>query len=60
MEDRFDEWRYSLSDSDVAEIVVERLGTDSVEDILWEQFVEDEQDREEYEGEIQFEIERGN
>ena len=60
MEDRYDKWRDSLYDEDVAEIVVARLGDDTVEEMLWEQFIEDEQDREEYEGEIQFEMERGN
>ena len=60
MEDRYDEWRDRLGDYEVAEIIVGRLGSDTIEDMLWEQFVEDEQDRAEYEGEIQFEIERGN
>ena len=60
MEDRYDEWRDRLGDYEVAEIIVGRLGSDTIEDMLWEQFVEDEQDRAEYEGEIQFEMERGN
>lgn len=60
MEDRFDEWRDRLSDDEVAEIVVERLGSDNVEDMLWEQFIEDEEDREHMIGEAQMENERGN
>ena len=60
MEDRFDEWRDRLSDDEVAEIVVERLGSDNVEDMLWEQFIEDEEDREHMIGEAQMEDERGN
>ena len=60
MEDRFDEWRDRLSDDEVAEIVVERLGSDNVEDMLWEQFIEDEEDREHMIGEEQMENERGN
>ncbi len=60
MEDRYDKWRYGLDDNEVAEIIVERLGSDTVEDMLWEQFVENEEDRAEYEGELQMEMERGN
>ena len=60
MEDRFEEWRDSLRNDEVGDIIVDRIGEDTVEDMLWEQFVEDEEDRAEYEGEIQFEIERGN
>lgn len=60
MEDRFEQWRDGLSIEDMGEIILTILGEDTVEDMLWEQFVEDEQDRAEYEGEIQFEIERGN
>lgn len=60
MEDRFDEWRDRLDDDEVAEIIVGRLGADTVEDMLWEQFTEDEEDRADYEGELQMEMERGN
>ena len=60
MEDRFDKWRDRLSDDEVAEIVVERLGSDNVEDMLWEKFIEDEEDREHMIGEEQMENERGN
>ena len=60
MEDRYDEWRDRLDDGEVAEIIVSRLGSDTVEEMLWEQFIEDEEDRAEYEGEIQFEMEKGN
>lgn len=60
MEDRFDEWRDRLEDDEVAEIIVGRLGDDTVEEMLWEQFIEDEEDRADYEGELQMEMERGN
>ena len=60
MEDRFEQWRDSLADDEVGEIIIARLGEEEVEYMLWEQFVENEQDRAEYEGEIQSEIERGN
>ena len=60
MEDRFEQWRDGLSIEDMGETILTRLGEDTVEDMLREQFVEDEEDRAEYEGEIQFEIERGN
>ena len=60
MEDRYDEWRDRLDDDEVAEIIVGRLGDDIVEEMLWEQFIEDEEDRYDYEGELQMEMERGN
>lgn len=60
MEDRYDEWRDRLDDDEVAEIIVGRLGSDAVEEMLWEQFIEDEEDRYDYEGELQMEMERGN
>lgn len=60
MEDKYDEWRDGLDVDEIADIVLARLGEDTVEEMLWEQFIEEEQDREEYEGEIQFELERGN
>ena len=58
MEDRFDEWRDRLDDDEVAEIIVGRLGDDTVEEMLWEQFVEDEEYRDDYEGELQMEMQR--
>lgn len=60
MEDRFEQWRDGLNIEEVGEIILTRLGEETVEDMLWEQFIEDEEDRAEYEGEVQFELERGN
>lgn len=60
MEDRYDEWRDRLDDDEIAKIIVARLGDDTVEEMLWEQFIEDEEDRADYEGELQMEMERGN
>lgn len=60
MEDRFDEWRDRLDDDEVAEIIVGRLGDDTVEEMLWEQFIEDEEDLADWIGEMQMEMERGN
>ena len=60
MEDRFDEWRDRLDDGEVAEIIVNRLGDDTVEEMLWEQFIEDEEDLADWIGEMQMEMERGN
>lgn len=60
MEDRYDEWRDRLDNDEIAEIMVSRLGSDTVEEMLWEQFIEDEEDRADYEGELQMEMERGN
>ena len=60
MEDRFEQWRDGLSIEDMGEIILTRLGEDTVEDMLWEQFIEDEEDRADYEGELQMEDERGN
>lgn len=60
MGDRYDKWRDRLDDDEVAEIIMGRLGDDTVEEMLWEQFVEEEEDRSDYEGELQMEMERGN
>lgn len=60
MEDRYDEWRDRLDDDEVAEIIMGRLGDDTVEEMLWEQFVENEEDRADWVGEMQMEMERGN
>ena len=60
MEDKFEQWRDTLGEDDISEIILNRLGEEAVEDMLREQFIEDEQDRAEYEGEMQFEMERGN
>ena len=60
MEDRYDEWRDRLDDDEVVEIILGRIGDDTVEEMLWEQFIEDEEDRDDYYGELQMEMERGN
>lgn len=60
MEDRFDEWRDRLNNYEVVEILVYILGYDTVEEMLWQQFIEEEEDRYDYEGELQMEMERGN
>lgn len=58
MDDKFVEWRESLDVDDVVAIIVNRVGDDSIEELLWEQFIEDEQDRVEWIGEQQMENER--
>lgn len=60
MEDRYDEWRDRLDNDEVVEILVDRLGYGNVEEVLWQQFIEEEEDRYDYEGELQMEMERGN
>lgn len=60
MEDRYDEWRDRLYYHEVAEIIMGRLGDDTVEEMLWEQFIEEEEDLENYEAELQMEMEMGN
>lgn len=58
MDEKFEAWMDGLSIEDKGEIIMERLGEFNVEDMLWEQFIEDEEDREHMIGEMQMEQER--
>lgn len=58
MEDKFDRWADDLQEAEILDIVRERLGNHTVEEALWDFFIEEEKDREHFEGEVQMEQER--